>query len=199
MFGGRYYDNFFVKIAPRAPFPIVAVSARIPLPSQANVFEGHSIANTSISFVSGLADTRQDSSGILRGAPGAKSSEVPNKDYLLTYGVGNSESYATQMSQSEVDSLFAALDAVTADEVNRRIPEKAEPTESAIELKGSDVNARSCDIVRSPSKLVLDYQWQDEGSRVRQTIVFENFRDKSVASQLCCVAVVVGSHHLQCR
>lgn len=106
-----------MKIAARAPFPIIAVSARIPLPALPNKFDGRNAPNTSIAFVSGLADLRHDSSGIAvrgAGAPPARTNDrgagsgaadtrdaEQLKDYLLTYGVGNQESYATQVSQSE--------------------------------------------------------------------------------------------------
>ena len=204
------------------------------------MFDGQNAPNTSIAFVSGLADLRHDSSGIAvrgAGAPvrvndGGEGSGINGmrnteqlKDYLLTYGVGNQESYATQVSQSEVcpvttqhdtlphqvdvthvlltfssqvDALFAAMEAVhdakrswenkPGDEV------KQPPVEElAVSRKFDGVAQQEGN--GNPSKhLVLDYQWQDEGSRVRSLpwcSIFEQMR-MPLSLLTVCISVTVS-------
>jgi hypothetical protein len=196
--GGRYYDNYFIKIAAREPFPIVAVSARIPLPNAPNIFADHSVPNTSIAFVSGLADLQHyDANGAAAAAANSASqlnnndnnnnddddddddddknnnndnnNNNNNKAYVLTYGVGNAESHATQVSHAEVEALFAAMEPVRDAEKRVRETRQAVAKAAAAAAAGADSAASTGG--SAGSGLVLDYHFQDEGSKVCVLIV----------------------------
>lgn len=168
--GGRYYDNFFIKIASRPPFPIVAVSARIPLPTGPNVFAGESVLNTSIAFVSGLADL-QHGNAVVQEKIGHEAVS-DGKAYVLTYGVGNTESHTTQLSHNEIEELFTAMELVhDAENVAQNMAngmlsqDRGQAQKSNFE-DDADAHIYGTDRVDT-STLVLDYKWQDDGNRVR--------------------------------
>ena len=160
---GRYYDNYFIKVAARAPYPIIAVSARIPLPSGSIEFEGHPVQNTSVTFVSGLAEL--DRSAATKSSLRSQQS-IRQLVYVLTYGVGNAESYSTRISAQEIEQLFDAMDTVV------KVEESFKAMSTQVAAGENSHSARSEEQIaetrgRQKNELVLDYVWQDEGTRVR--------------------------------
>mgnify|MGYP000182459914 CR=1 FL=1 len=163
---GRYYDNYFIKVAARAPYPVIAVSARIPLPSGSIEFEGHPVQNTSVTFVSGLAEL--DRSAATKSSLRSQQKNAGQLVYVLTYGVGNAESYSTRISAQEIEQLFDAMETVVTVEESFKAMSTQVAAGKDSHSARSEV-AQSSEIMQSRQKneLVLDYVWQDEGTRVR--------------------------------